>query len=549
MHELPLVSTIAVGLSMAFLCGFIAQKLKLSPLIGYILAGVIVGPHSPGFIADIHIAEQLSEIGIVLLMFGVGLHFSIEDVMEVRQLASLGAFLQLVVVTLAGMALASLWGWGLQTGLVFGLALSVASTVVLLRALEEHHLLQNITGKIAIGWLVVEDVAMILALVLIPTLVMDGIDPEAKATAIAKEIIITLGKVSAFAVIMFVVGRRVLPPFLSAVARAGSRELFTLAVISLAMGVAFGAAMLFGVSLALGAFFAGMMIRESDLNYEVAARVLPFQDAFAVLFFVSVGMLFYPSILIEQPLQVLAVVSIIILFKGTLTYFVVRAFGYTRPVSLLTAAGLAQVGEFSFILIALGTTLGMMPPEVRSLTLGAALISIALNPIVINICKALSRKYMSLPAAPDDALAHLEKEEQAILKNFILLIGKGTVGKYVTDLLDFAAIDLVIVDNNREKVEELRERGYHAIAGNAAERETLIEAQIHKADAVIITIPDQFETRRVVELVQELRPSARILVRSHNDEERQFFELQQVHLAVNPKEEIARRMVERLGSI
>lgn len=532
---------------MAFACGFVASKLRLSPLVGYIVAGIIVGPHSPGFIADVHIAEQLSEIGIVLLLFGVGLHFSIEDFKEVRKIASFGALFRILVITAAGVGLAGLLGWGLGTGLIFGLSLSVASTVVMLRALEEHHLLQTMTGKISIGWLIVEDVAMVLAMVMIPALASTKGAAGADHGAIGMQLLGAFAKVGLFAAIMVIVGKRLLPWLLTAVSRTGSRELFTLAAISMAMGIAFVAAILFGVSLALGAFFAGMMIRESDLNHEVADRVLPFQDAFAVLFFVAVGMLFDPNVLIDQPLAVLATVVIVIAAKALVTFATVRLFGYPMKTSLLIATGLAQIGEFSFILIALGMSVGMLPEEGRNLILAGALISIALNPILFRMVRDWCiRSGMTQKSHEEDALAHLANDERRDLKNFIVLIGAGRVGETITKMMDYTAFDLVAIDENREKVEKLRKDGIYAIAGDATERDTLIEAQIEKAHAVLITVPDPFDARRIVELVRSIKPDTRLFVRSHNDEETAFFEAQRVELTVIPTEEVARRMVRHL---
>jgi len=546
LHELPLVSTIAVGLGMAFVCGFVASKLRLSPLVGYLLAGVIIGPHSPGFTADLAIAEQLSEIGVVLLLFGVGLHFSIQDFMEVRKIASFGAVTRILLVMAGGVGMAHFMGWSMGTGLIFGLAISVASTVVMLRALEDHHLLQTITGKISIGWLVVEDIAMVLAMVMIPALAA-GAKTDAAQTAMGMQLITAFAKMGLFAAIMVIVGKRVLPWLLTAVSRTGSRELFTLAAISMAMGIAFGAAILFGVSLALGAFFAGMMIRESDLNHEVADRVLPFQDAFAVLFFVAVGMLFDPSVLLEQPVQVTITVLLIIGAKFIVTYGIVRMFRYPKKTSLLIAIGLAQIGEFSFILIALGMSAGLIDAEIRNLVLAGALLSIALNPILFGWVRDWCVRRGLSQISESDALAHLENEERKALKNFIVLIGAGQVGKNITKLLDASAYDLVVIDENREIVEKLRKKEFHAIAGDATEQDILLEAQIEKADTVMITLPDPFDTRRIVDLVRQIKPDVRIFVRSHNNEETEYFKSQNVELTVIPTEEVARRMVEKLA--
>lgn len=545
--ELPLVSTIAIGLSTAFVCGFFAMKMRLSPLVGYLFAGIVIGPHSPGFTADIDIAEQLSEIGIVLLMFGVGLHFSVKDFMEVRRIAAIGALLRIGIVTAIGYYLSTLWGWSAGAGVIFGLCLSVASTVVLMRTLDENHLMQTITGRISIGWLIVEDVAMILAMVMIPALTSAGIDESGAGRSLTMQLALALGKVGLFAAIMIVAGRRILPWLLSAVSRTGSREMFTLAAICMAMGIAFGAAQLFGVSLALGAFFAGMMIRESDLNHEVANRVLPLQDAFAVLFFVAVGMLFDPAILVDRPVEVLITLMVIIFAKAIITFGIVRAFGYQIRTSLKISAGLAQIGEFSFILIALGTSLGLMPPEERNLILAGALFSIALNPILFNGVRRWCDTHADPAISARDNLAHLESSESSALRNTILLIGFGRVGAHVTSKINPAQYDLVILDSNREKISQLRKHGLHAVAGDATQGEALVEAQIEKAAVVLITVPDPFEARRIVEQVRLIKPEARIFIRSHNDEETAFFATQNVELAVTGTEEIARRMIEGLG--
>lgn len=547
LHDVPLVSTIAIGLSVAFVCGFIATKLRLSPLVGYLLAGILVGPYTPGLDADPATAEQLSEIGVVLLLFGVGLHFSIQDFMEVRKIASFGAITRIAIITGLGAVLGTFWGWSLGTGLLFGLALSVASTVVLLRALEEHHLMQTVTGKISIGWLVVEDVAMVLAMVMVPALAAGGLNNSDGGSSLTTTLAIAFGKVGLFAVIMVVVGKRVLPWLLTAVSRTGSRELFTLAAISMAMGIAFGAAILFGVSLALGAFFAGMMIRESDLNHEVADRVLPLQDAFAVLFFVSVGMLFNPAILVDKPLDVLATVLIIVVVKAVVTFTIMMAFRYPVKISLKISAGLAQIGEFSFILLTLGASVGLIDAEVRNLILAGALISIIINPFLFKAVRKWIACHEQMDVSENDKLAYLETGEAATLKNLIVLIGYGRTGHHIKDMIDENENDLVIVENNREVVEKLRKADFHAIAGDATEEGILIEAQVEKADAVMITVPDPFEARRVVELVQKLKPDARILVRSHNDEETTFFNTKNVSLAVDDTLEIARRMVQHLG--
>jgi len=547
-HDLPLVTTIAVGLSLAFICGMVAVKLRMPPLVGYLLAGIIMGPHSPGFIADLAIAEELAEIGIVLLMFGVGLHFSVRDLMEVRRIAIPGAIAQIVVATLLGAGLAHLWGWPLESGLMFGLALSVASTVVLLRSLETNGLLQTMNGRIAIGWLIVEDLVMVLALVMIPALATAGLTADSSVgMAAIGPLFIAIGKVILFMIVMLIAGRKVLPWLLTAVAKTRSRELFTLAVFAMAMGVAFCAAKLFGVSFALGAFFAGMMIRESDLNHEVADRALPFQEAFAVLFFVSVGMLFNPAILIEQPLNVLAVVGIIMIGKSLAALAIVLSFGYPLRTGLLVSAGLAQIGEFSFVLIAIGMTYGLLPDDGCDLILAGALISIALNPLVFQATDLLYRHVRQKPKLAgifnmrDDDLARLRGDEKQALKETVILVGYGRVGHYLCYNLR-GLYDIVVVDANRERVSALRRDGFHALAGDGGNAETLKEAMIEKAVAIAIVVPDSFEARRIVETARALKPSIRILLRVHNDSELEYFARQNVELALSGPHEIGRRI-------
>jgi monovalent cation:H+ antiporter-2, CPA2 family len=543
--QLPLVSTIAVGLSMAFVCGYIASKLRLPPLAGYIIAGILVGPHTPGLMVDMHTAEQLSEIGIVLLLFGVGLHFSISDFMEVKKIASIGALLRIGIIGGIGLALSHLWGWSTGTGIIFGLSLAVASTVVLLRTFEEQKIMSTISGKISIGWLIVEDVAMILALVMLPAFSMAGASGD--STSITQEIITAIGKIILFALIMVVVGKRLLPWLLTAVSRTGSRELFTLAAISMAMGIAFGATMLFGVSLALGAFFAGMMIRESDLNHEVADRILPFQDAFSVLFFVSVGMLFNPSILIDNPLQIFAVVIAIIPIKALVTFLIVLAFKYPLKKAIIVSLGLAQIGEFSFILIALGTSLNLMPADARDFILAGALISIALNPLIVSWGMKWITNNDETRIPEEDKLAHLEPEqEQDPHPTLNIIIGCGRVGTHLIDMMKDKMSDIIVIESNREKVEQLRHDGISAIAGDATNKEVLENGHIADAKNILVTLPDPFDVRRVAELAFEINPNANILVRSHNDTETEYFKSTNVDLSVSGTEEIAKRMVSHL---
>lgn len=552
-HEsLPLVTTIAAGLSVAFILGLIAHKLRLPPIVGYLLAGILIGPATPGYIADISIANELSEIGIVLLMFGVGLHFSVKDLMEVKRIAIPGAIAQMTAATAMGLFLAHLWGWSVPAGILFGLALSVASTVVMLRALEDHSLIESTNGQIAIGWLIVEDLAMVLALILIPALSMNA---ESDMHDSLKQLAVAVVKVGMFIAVMLVAGKRILPWLLRVVTKTKSRELFTLAVFAVAVGLAFGASKLFGVTFALGAFFAGMMIKESEMNHEVANRALPFQDAFAVLFFVAVGMLFDPSILLENPLEVLLVVLVITIGKSVVAFLIVLLFGYPVKTGLLVSAGLAQIGEFSFILAGLGVMYDILPEEGQSLILAGAMFSIAINPLFFWTVRWITDYGANHPRLGrffdlrESNLAHLEEEEQKQLKDLVIVVGYGTIGREVCDNIIDAHIDLVIIDANRERVEMLRELGYHAITGDATHEETFREAAIEKASAIVVAVPDSFEGRRIVDAARILKPNIRIVMRAHNDEEVGYFKKKKVDFVTTPQREMGRSIIHYLESL
>src|SRR3990167_7345283 len=557
-QDMPLLTTIALGLSAAFVCGMIAHKLKLPAIVGFLVAGIIIGPFTPGYVADAHVAEQLSEIGIVLLMFGVGLHFSLKDLMDVRRIALPGAVVQIVVAIAMGVAVTHCWGWPLESGLLFGLACSVASTVVLLRALEDNHLTQTANGRIAIGWLIVEDLVMVLALVFVPALAGLGQAGEEGTTeGMAQTILIAVAKISLSVVFMLVIGNRVLPWVLNLVAATRSRELFTLAVFAVAVGVAFGAGKIFGVSLALGAFFSGMMIRESHLSQEVAERALTFQDAFAVLFFVSVGMLFNPQILMTHPLEVLSCVLIIMVGKSAAAFLIVMLFRYPLKTGLLVSAGLAQIGEFSFILVAMGVSLKILPPEGRDIILAGALISISLNPITFLGSRLIfdlfeSNKFLCrfFDMRDEDGLAHLTDEEVEELRRTVILVGAGQVGGYICDNIEARNTELVIIETNRQRVEALRQQGYHAIAGDAGSEETLREALIDKAKALVIVIPDPFEAGRIVDAARDVRPDIKIIVvdRFHNHDE-SIFNDHDVDVKVRSFEEVGRSILGHIEDI
>jgi CPA2 family monovalent cation:H+ antiporter-2 len=528
-HNISLITTIAAALGFGLVFGFIAIRLKLPALVGYLAAGVLIGPATPGFVADAALAGQLAEIGVMLMMFGVGLHFSLEDLWQVRKIALPGAVLQIAVATAMGAAMAHWWGWSLGGGLVFGLALSVASTVVLLRALEERGILDTLNGRIAVGWLVVEDLVTVLVLVLLPPLAgmlggTAGAD-HGGDVSLWRTLGITLLQVGGFIVLMLVVGRKLFPWILWQVARTGSRELFTLCVIAAAVGIAYGATQLFGVSFALGAFFAGMVLRESALSHRAAEESLPLRDAFAVLFFVSVGMLFEPSILVEKPWHVLAACAVIIFGKSIAAFLLVIALRYPPRTALIVSASLAQIGEFSFILAALGISLGLMPHEGQSLILAGAIISIALNPLMYALTAPLQKWMASSDLArkfdrPVDPLSQLPMSvAHAKLSGQVVLVGYGRVGRRIARALTEHGIHFVVAEENREIVDQLRRDGVPAVAGNAGEPAVLIQAHIAHANMLVIATPDTFHVRAMIETARALNPAIKTVVRTHNEEE------------------------------
>ncbi|OEZ32199.1 YbaL family putative K(+) efflux transporter [Variovorax boronicumulans] len=527
-HSVSLINTIAAGLGLALVFGFLAARLRLPALVGYLLAGVIIGPFTPGFVADAGIAAQLAEIGVMLLMFGVGLHFSLADLLAVRKIALPGAIAQIAVATLLGGGLAMWWGWSWGTALVFGLALSVASTVVLLRALESLGILDSFTGRIAVGWLVVEDLAMVLVLVLLPPLAgaLGGTNADTNGAPVWQTLGLTLLQVGGFVLLMLVVGRRVFPWILWQVTRTGSRELFTLCVVAAAVSIAFASAALFGVSFALGAFFAGMVMRESQFSHRAAQESLPLRDAFAVLFFVSVGMLFDPSVLLERPLQVLAVVLVIVLGKSLAACALVLVFRYPLATALTVSASLAQIGEFSFILAGLGVSLGLLPVEGQSLVLAGALISIATNPLWFSLIAPLQKwlhahsKFARELDARSDPLAELPMTTEAkYLSRQVVLVGYGRVGRRIAAELETNDIPYVVAEQNRELVEKLREAGIPAVWGDAADPAVLIQAHVARARVLVVATPDAMNVRQMIETARTLNPTIQTVVRSHNEQE------------------------------
>ena len=553
-HSVPLITTIATALGLALVLGFVAVRLKLPALVGYLVAGMLIGPATPGFVADVGLAGQLAEIGVMLLMFGVGLHFSVDDLLAVRRIAIPGAIGRIVIGTALGIGAAMLWGWSLGAGIVFGLALSVASTVVLLRALESRGTLESVNGQIAVGWLVVEDLVMVLVLVLLPPLAtpLGGSSPQADG-GLLMTLALTLGQVAVFVALMIVVGRRLFPWFLWQVARTGSRELFTLAVIAAAVGIAYGSAELFGVSFAIGAFLAGMVMRESELSHRAASESLPLRDAFSVLFFVSVGMLFDPQILVREPLRVLTVLAIVVVGKSLAAILLVLAFRYPLNTALTVSAGLAQIGEFSFILASLGVSLGLLPEEGQSLILAGAILSIAVNPLVFHGIEPLQRwiRSRSMLARrlerPHDPLAELPMSVDASeLTGHVVIVGYGRVGRRIGEALAARGVRFVVAEQNREMVEELRERGAHAVSGDASEPAVLIQAHIARASAIAIAVPDAFLARRVLEIARMVNPGVKTVVRTHSEEELRLLQQEKADQVFLGDHELAASMADYL---
>jgi CPA2 family monovalent cation:H+ antiporter-2 len=557
-HSVTLITTIDVSFGLALLMGLIANRLKLPVLVGYLAAGVILGSNTPGFVADMELSAQLAEIGVILLMFGVGLHFSLNDLLAVRRIALPGAIVQIVVATAFGAMVATSWGWNLGVGIVFGVALSTASTVVLLRALEQRGLLKSVNGSIAVGWLVVEDLAMVLVLVLLPPLAgwlgdNAGGPAGVSSTDLLTTLLLTFGKVAVFIALMLVVGKRVFPWLLWHVASTNSNELFILSVIAVAIGIAYGTAMLFGVSFALGAFFAGMVMRESALSHRAAQESLPLRDAFSVLFFVSVGMLFDPGVLVEQPLHVLATLGIIIIGKSLAAFLLVLAFRYPLNTALTVSASLAQIGEFSFILAALGVSLGLLPVDAQSLILAGAFISITLNPFVFRIiepAQAWIRSRSNLARIlerSDDPLAELPiTVASSHVTSHVVLVGYGRVGRLISDALVERGLAFVVAEQNRELVEGLRKRGIHAVAGDAAEPAVLIQAHIARAAMLVIAVPDTLRARRMIETARILNPPVEIIVRTHNEEEATLLRRESGGAVFLGEHELARSMARHI---
>jgi len=546
-HETALLATLAAGLGLAFVFGMLAARLKLPPILGYLLAGLAIGPFTPGFVADAGLASQLSEIGVILLMFGVGLHFSIADLLAVRRIAIPGAIAQIAVASVIGAALARSWGWSWSAGIVFGLCLSVASTVVLLRALEDRQALDSVDGRIAVGWLIVEDLVTVVALVLLPAVAPMLRGQQAfEVGALGATLGLTLAKVGAFVALMLVAGRRIVPWVLGKVVKTGSRELFTLAVLAIALGIAVGMAGMFGVSFALGAFFAGVVVSESDFSHEAATNALPLQDAFAVLFFVAVGMLFDPTVLLEQPLRVAGAVAVVVLAKSLAALGLVLAYRYSLRTALTIAASLAQIGEFSFILVGLAVSLGLVPAAAQSLVVAVAIISIAIHPLTFRVVEPLSqwvrsrRDLAETIERPAGELTELPPGiNDADLNDHVVIVGSGRVGAPIARELKRHNIPHLIVDQSRERVEVLRSEGWPVLYGDASRPEVLTATRLDRARLVLVTAPDAYQARATLALAKQLNPSVSIAVRTHSDSERAWLESHGASYALVSERELA----------
>ncbi|GAA0704989.1 Kef family K(+) transporter [Dyella marensis] len=552
MHDAPLIGTIVGGIVLAFFFAAIAHRLRLPPLAGYLLAGVVCGPFTPGFVADGHLAHQLAEIGVVLLMFGVGLHFSLKDLLSVKSIAIPGALGQMAVATVLGMLLGWALGWPMVQSFVFGLALSVASTVVLLRAMEERRLMETERGRIAVGWLIVEDLAMVLALVLLPAI---GASLNAGQSMsfgeIAMTVGITIGKVVAFVAVMLIVGKRLIPWLLQVIAQTGSRELFRLAVLAIALGVAFGAAGLFGVSFELGAFFAGMMMGESKLAHDAAEETLPLRDAFAVLFFVSIGMLFNYQVLLSEPLVVLAALAIIVIGKSVAALGIVLAFRKPMTTALTIATSLAQIGEFSFILIGVGVAQNLVTKEAQDVLLAAAILSILINPLLFKLLDRAKARMDARAAAAEaeqggTAAVPLQPTE---LSGHVVVAGYGKLGQLLGEAVHATGLPLLVLEEEKDHVDTLQQQGIETLVGNASSDEVLGAANLPEAKALLVTLPQAFESGEVVRAARQLNPRLRIIARADSEECREHLQKQGADMVVMGERELARAMTEGLAPV
>ena len=545
MEHTPLIATIVGGLVLAFVFGMLAHRLRMPPLVGYLIAGVVVGPYTPGFVADAHLAQELAEIGVILLMFGVGLHFSLRDLLSVKSIAIPGAIVQIAIATLLGLSLALAIGWPLGEGLIFGLALSTASTVVLLTALQERRILETKRGQIAIGWLIVEDIAMVLTLVMVPALsgMLGGQGNDLDGSELFSTLALTIGKVVAFVAVMLIVGRRVIPWLLARTAATGSRELFRLAVLAIALGFALGATYIFGVSFALGAFFAGMILSESELSHRAAEESLPLRDAFAVLFFVSVGMLFDPSILIREPWLILATLFIIVIGKSLAAFAIVLAFRHPLGTALTISASLAQIGEFSFILATLGISLGLLSDTGRDLILSGAILSILINPLLfVGLDKLKPWLLQREEKRPLKGESGTRTISYPYLHAHAVLVGYGRVGRLVGASLMQQDQPFIVLEDQPEVVQALREQGTPALCGNAAAPGMMEAANLKSARWLLVAIPDALEAGHIIEYARKINPQIEIVARAHSDAQIAHLEKHGASYTIMGEREIAKGM-------
>lgn len=545
MEHTPLIATIVGGLVLAFVFGMLANRLRMPPLVGYLIAGVVVGPYTPGFVADAHLAQELAEIGVILLMFGVGLHFSLRDLLSVKSIAIPGAIVQIAIATLLGLTLALAIGWPLGEGLIFGLALSTASTVVLLTALQERRILETKRGQIAIGWLIVEDIAMVLTLVMVPALsgMLGGQGNDLDGSELFSTLALTIGKVVAFVAVMLIVGRRVIPWLLARTAATGSRELFRLAVLAIALGFALGATYIFGVSFALGAFFAGMILSESELSHRAAEESLPLRDAFAVLFFVSVGMLFDPSILIREPWLILATLFIIVIGKSLAAFAIVLAFRHPLGTALTISASLAQIGEFSFILATLGISLGLLSDTGRDLILSGAILSILINPLLfVGLDKLKPWLLQREEKRPLKGESGTRTISYPYLHAHAVLVGYGRVGRLVGASLVQQDQPFIVLEDQPEVVQALREQGTPALCGNAAAPGMMEAANLKSARWLLVAIPDALEAGHIIEYARKINPQIEIVARAHSDAQIAHLEKHGASYTIMGEREIAKGM-------
>ncbi|WP_208440668.1 YbaL family putative K(+) efflux transporter [Bartonella raoultii] len=564
LHDTPLITTIVAGLCLAFFLGMIASRLRISPLVGYLLAGVIVGPNTGGFRIDSTIINQLAEIGVILLMFGVGLHFSLKDLLSVRAIAIPAAIGQMAFSTLLGLCLGLIMGWELSSSLIFGLALSIASTVIMLRALQERHLIETEKGRIAVGWLIIEDLAMVLILVLIPSLAnvlsntkKEAFDPLVQWLDLSIWGIfgLTILKVILFIALMLIIGRRVIPWLLKMSAQSGSRELFRLSVFAIALGVAFGAAHLFGVSLSLGAFFAGMVMSESELSHRAAEESLPLRDAFSVLFFVSVGMLFNPGKLLTHFFPLLATLFIIIVGKSAVTFFIVKAFRYSNATALTISASLAQIGEFSFILAGLSFSLGLLNNDAHDLILGGAILSILLNPLVFIACNKIKKRLENFSTNTQDTQIIIDIDSQdpdqeflptTLKTNHIVIIGYGRIGQCVALSLTDKGESVVIVEEAKRLADQAITDGFEVICGNIIQQEIINAANISGADKVVITMRSTIEVGECIVNIRDMKKDIQIITHALSDVETTYLIDLGADIVVVDNEEIANGIIEHV---